>query len=539
MVNLITKLSFYQSGFNKLLVDYYNNDSFLLNYAAFKPNFLSFESAIKQRQTIGIDRKLLSEILIHQYEATVFTEDWRATKTYQNIKALNDENTFTVTTGHQLNIVTGPLYFIYKILSVVKQAEMLKKQFPKFNFVPVYWMATEDHDLDEINHVNLQGKRINWQTSQSGSVGRMTTDGMDSVIEELKRNLENNNHINALLQIVETAYLKNHHQAEAMRSLVQALFGDMGVVVCNADDVQLKKKAIALFEDDLINHTAYKSFETLKQFEQQYGLQIHAREVNLFYLTNQSRKRIVKAHDHYKVLDSDISFSTDEILEELRKYSERFSPNVLLRPLYQELILPNLAYTGGPAEVHYWLQLKPLFNELKIFYPMVLLRNSLMLVEKEEEAIWNSYKLKWEELFLPDEEIVNIAVSRKYKDETSLKNDMIKAKEIYDELLRRFKDMDPTLEKHVLAEWRRLEKRLIASEKKLIKALKNRKSKELVTLRQLLNGLKPSGTLQERYDNIFQYLSKYGLHFLSDIYQHIEPIPTTFNVYSINGVDEN
>ena len=525
-----TSIPFADAGYSALITDYLNNNIFLKEYASFQYDESGFKEALQKRVKYKANRDRLCEVLEQQYSETIFQTDWKTDKSYSAIKSLKEENTFTVTTGHQLNIFTGPLYFIYKILTVIKQAEFLAQRNPGYKFVPVYWMASEDHDLAEVNHIDIETSKIEWQTNQKGAVGRMTTEGMYSVVEALKNQLNKNDNFQELATILDTAYLKNATQANAIRSLVHSLFSKYGLVIIDADDKRFKQQAIKLFEDDLFNNTSFNCFKNLSDFEKAYGLQIHAREINLFYLVNGDRSRIIKNGERFEVADSGLSFSSDELKKHINAYPERFSPNVVLRPLYQEIILPNIAYTGGPAEVHYWLQLKSIFDKLKVFYPMVVLRNGMMVVNADQATVLNESALEWKDLFHPTEQVVNIALKSKYGEELSLKEEKDTLQRSYEEMEQRFKAIDITLEKHVKAEWRRTEKRLMASEKKLLRAFKKKQVDETCKIRNTVKQLFPNGKLQERKENVFPYLSKYGLQFIDDLYKICEPLPTNFKI---------
>ncbi len=525
-----TSIPFTEAGYSTLISDYLSNCNFLKDFRAFSYDEAGFREALQKRLKYKINRDRLCEVLKHQYSETVFHEDWKTSKSFTAISSLKDEHTFTVTTGHQLNIFTGPLYFIYKILTVIKQAEFLTKENPGCNFVPVYWMASEDHDLAEVNHISVEELKIEWPTKQQGAVGRMTTEGMSAVVEALKNQLHKNTYFQELAKILDTSYLKNTTQANAIRSLVHSLFSKYGLVIVDADDKRFKQQAIKLFEDDLFNNTSFNSFKSLTSFEKQYGLQIHAREINLFYLTTEKRSRIIKKDERFEVIDSGLSFTCDDLKKHLSEYPERFSPNVVLRPLYQELILPNLAYTGGPAEVHYWLQLKPIFDKLNIFYPMLVLRNGMLVVNSDQAKVLQEAELLWKDLFHPTEQVVNKALKNKHSQELNLSNEREAIHQSYEELIKRFKSIDVTLEKHVRAEWRRTEKRLMASEKKLLRAFKKKQVDETRKIRNAVEQLFPKGKLQERTENVFPYLSLFGLSFIEDLYSVCNPLPKDFKI---------
>ena len=244
-----------------------------------------------------------------------------------SINSLSNSKTFTVTTGHQLNIFTGPLYFIYKIVTVINACKTLKQAYPDYNFVPVYWMACEDHDFEEINHFFFEGNKLEWETDQKGAVGRFDPSKLKNIAERLPSGAE----------FFKDAYSQGT-LGDAARTYVNHLFGEEGLVVVDGDNPELKALFSHVIEDDLFIHSAAdKVSNTSSALESLgYKTQVYAREVNFFYLEDGVRERIEKTEDGFVVLDTDIRLSNDEMRKLIQEHPERFSPNVILRPLYQE-----------------------------------------------------------------------------------------------------------------------------------------------------------------------------------------------------------
>jgi len=232
-------ITYQNSGyFSKLINDYLNeNDTLRTLYNRF-PTIENFGLQIeeKQRQFPLKNRIALKEQLQQQYQNFSISDS-----TQLNINLLEKENTFTVTTGHQLNLFTGPIYFIYKIVATIKLCKQLKAAYPDFNFVPVYWMATEDHDFEEINHFIYKGKKISWNKNSKGPVGRLTNEGLDKVFEEFSNMLPSSLAANDLQKLFTVAYLQHDNLAEATRFLVNELFKNYGLVIVDGDDKKLKE----------------------------------------------------------------------------------------------------------------------------------------------------------------------------------------------------------------------------------------------------------------------------------------------------------
>ncbi len=522
--------------FSKLIADYINGNDFLRSLSAFDLQMQSFDKAIAERKKFKVNRNLLANELLIQYQSTVFanelTEDDSVLK---NLLLLRAENTFTVTTGHQLNIFTGPLYFVYKILSAVKLCEELKKKYADHNFVPVYWMATEDHDYDEIKSVFVNGKNIVWDTNQSGAVGRFQTTTFKKATEEFCDSIFDGTDAQLLKEMIRTAYLKNNNLANAMRSLVHSLMGRYGLVVMDADSAAFKKQAIDLFKQELETEFSFHTHEqSTQKLADTYGLQVHPRDINLFYLKDGLRERIIKGKDGYQVHHADIHFTKEQLIKELETYPERFSPNVILRPLYQETILPNIAYVGGPAEVHYWLQLKNVFETAQVYYPMVLLRNCLLMVSKESRAVMQKAGIEVVHIFKPADELLKAYVKASYRNELNMEQEQHHAKLLFEKIKQRVTAVDPTLERHADAEAVKFFKRLKATEEKMLRAIKRKEDVQATRIEKFKQQLFPGNGMQERKENIFPYLSEHGLTLLDDLKNAMQPLAKEFLVLQFN-----
>ena len=257
-------------------------------------------------------------------------------------------------------ILLGPLYFIYKIISTINLVNSLKSQYPSYNFIPVFWLASEDHDFDEISSINLFNKKVLWKTNQKGSVGRMKLDDFDLVLDKLDDLMCNDKNYQFLREIFRNSYNKKNNLSEATRFLINQLFGSYGLLVIDGDDKKLKRKLIDVIDKDINENHFYKIIsKTNKKIQKLYHKQAFVRPVNFFDISNNNRMRIENKIDKQKISNS----------------PENYSPNVLLRPIYQEMILPNIAYVGGSGEISYWLQLRDVFSELFLSMPIIVLRN--------------------------------------------------------------------------------------------------------------------------------------------------------------------
>lgn len=518
---LLSKISFEQTNsFSRFFLDYIQGKEDLKAFHNGLPSTENLLAQIDKRNFPEAHRSVLNEVLVEQYEKTEKSEKLEA-----NLEALKSGNTYTITTGHQLNIFTGPLYFIYKIVTVIRACEELKKLRPDCEFVPVYWMASEDHDFEEISYFRYGGKKFEWQTDQTGAVGRFETKSIKHIFDEFL----------GLPEFFRTAYLKHKTLAEAVRYYVNHLFGAHGLVVIDADDSRLKKLFQPVIESDIFEHIPQqKATEATEKLEGLgYGTQVHPREINFFYLKDNLRNRLVEEDGKYAVLDTDIVFSKEEINAEIENHPERFSPNVVLRPLYQEFLLPNLAYVGGPSELVYWLQLKGVFDTFETTFPLLMPRNFAGVVDHTILRKIDQLGLSFEELFKNDQELVNEKVVEQSSYSLDLDEEKKRIQGIFKDAHEQAEKIDTTLEKLIWAEHRKAEKSLEKIEKKLLKA--ERRNQEVLANRiyAIKETLFPGGTPQERKDNFLNFYLN-DPNFIARCMEAFDPFDYRFHLISAN-----
>lgn len=355
-------------------------------------NFLSIEKAIKAKEQFNQDnRETLTNELLLQYELI----DNVSKKTITQIELLRQNNTFTVCTGQQLHPFLGPALVFYKIIDTIKTAQHLKTLYPDKNFVPIFWMAGEDHDFEEVKTVQLYGKKFEWKTEQKGGLGRFRTTELSDLIEEIRNNVNLNETQLQTLEYFKTVYATSNNFANATAKIINKLFGEYGIIAIDTDKPALKNLFKEVIKDDIFKQNNFKGFNSFseKLKEHKFSLQLSARPINFFYLDNQFRERIEQNGDSFNIINSEKSFTADELNTEIDQYPEKFSPNAVLRPLYQETILPNVAYIGGNAEINYWLQLKEVFEINKTSSPFLKLRFSSWLVNKSVQDWLNKNNL--------------------------------------------------------------------------------------------------------------------------------------------------
>jgi bacillithiol biosynthesis cysteine-adding enzyme BshC len=517
-----------QTGyFSKIVTDYLSQHTSLKQFYQHPVNLQGIKDAIDQRKNFFTNRKLLVDQLENQY-SNIETSD----KVKSNISELINENTFTICTAHQPNIFTGHLYFIYKIMHVIKLADTLKHELPGNNFVPVFYIGSEDADLEELGEVTINNENYNWNTKQKGAVGRMLVDdALLAILSKIKGQLGVEDHGKEIINMVQECYVKGRTIQEACFNLVNKLFAAYGLIVLLPDNIELKKEMLPVFEDDIFGNVPSGIVtETSKQLAEHYQVQAHPREINLFYLKDDIRNRIVLEKNIYKIKDTNINFTKEELENELKQHPERFSPNVILRALYQETILPNILFVGGGGELAYWLELKDLFKHYKVAYPVLILRNSFVLISENIEGLIKKISLTYPDIFTSENELVKKYVLKNTSHNLSLEKEKQTIGYVYEEMKVSIDKIDNTLVAHVEALRSRLLKTLDKLETKLLRAEKLKFESQQRQIEKMRNTLFPNNELQERVENFMPFYARWGNDFIKVIYDNSLSLQQEFGI---------
>jgi bacillithiol biosynthesis cysteine-adding enzyme BshC len=528
------------NGFSGLLKAYLSSDPSLKALYGAEPSLQGFDGFLKQVSFEDLDRNLLADCLLRQYEESGVTA---GPLTLSNIASLRKKSTYTVCTGHQLCLFTGPLYFIYKIISTVNLAEALHNAHPELDFVPVYWMATEDHDFEEINHVQLFGKKYSWEkslaqgsTEASMPAGNINTSSLEVMLAEVEAVFGSSVHAPRLKELITSAYGSGRNMASATRSFTQSLLDVYGLVILDGNDTRLKAKFSPFIREELVSMPNYPLVQDGIEALAKAGFQsqVNPREINLFYMRDDLRARIEKTNgvDEYKVLGTDIHFSQAEILAELESHPERFSPNVVMRPLYQQVILPNVAYVGGPGELAYWLEFKKMFDRNKVVFPVLMPRNFVLWLDSASASRMDKLGMSIPELSGQLADIEKNYVSTRMNGEMRLEEEAEKLKELFSFIIAKVSQADPTLKAAGDAELQKALGGLKNLEAKLTRAEKMKHETALNQLRGLKEKLFPGGNLQERVDNFMPLYLKHGPSFLSTLKAQLNPFEKSLIVLS-------
>lgn len=516
--------------FSKLVTDYIGNDPNVQPFYSLAPTTDGLAKAIAERGKYPVNRKALVAALNKQYEQLN-----KEPKTEENIALLAQENTFTVCTAHQPNLLTGYLYFIYKILHAIKLADELKSAYPDKHFVPVYYMGSEDNDLEELGTFRFRGNKYVWDgNGQKGAVGRMDTASLKPLLNEVFKLFgPPGKNYNELKEMLTNAYLKHKTVGKATQYLANELFGRYGLVALDPDEAELKATFIPVMEDELMHQNSNPVIN--KQIEllgEHYKIQAHPREINLFYLNDQLRERIERKGEIWEVLNTEIKFTKAEIPDELKQHPERFSPNVMLRGLYQETILPNVAFIGGGAEVAYWLQLKTLFAYYNVFYPTIHLRQSVQWINNAQSQLIKQLELSIPEIFKPEQQLIRELISKHSGNEWRTDGEIAEIENIFQNLKQKATSLDPTLKPAAEAAITKMKHQLVEMEKKMLRAEKRKNEVQMARIERLKKAVFPNNGLQERIENFTEYYLEYGSSFFDTIMKGMEPLRREFLIIS-------
>ncbi|WP_339662790.1 bacillithiol biosynthesis cysteine-adding enzyme BshC [uncultured Polaribacter sp.] len=528
----VTQIPFQKTGFfSKTMHDYLEKNKNIQPFFNNFPDISGFHNQIEEKQKSYRlqSRLILVDALKSQYKSFEISE-----KTNENIALLKKQNTFTITTGHQLNLFTGPLYFLYKIISTINLSEELSEKFPEQNFVPMYWMATEDHDFDEINYFNFDGKKVLWNRKDGGAVGRFSTEGLQDVFDVFSNHLGNSKNAQFLKNLFEDAYLKHHNLADATRFIANKLFGEFGLVIIDGDDASLKQLFNPFVKEELEHQISFTEVsKTIVELEKNYKIQVNPREINLFYLGDDFRERIIFEDNLYKVNNTNITFTKAQILAEVDENPKAFSPNVIMRPLYQEVILPNLCYIGGGGEMAYWFELKAYFEKVNIPFPILLLRNSVQIVSEKQSLKLEKLEISSEEIFLNQYDLISKKVIENSEIKTNFKEKITFLQKQFADLKEVAKKTDVSFENAVNAQERKQIKGLENLEKRLLKAEKRRQQDLVDRITTIQNELLPNQSLEERQRNFSEYYLEFGVNYIKALKGALKPLQLEFTLLEI------
>lgn len=520
--------STYKPSLPPLIVDYLNEKEVLEPFYSFSPSIDGLSKAATQRKAFPVNR----EVLVQQLKLQSEKSKYASALTLEQIERLRSEDVFTITTGHQLCVYGGPMFFIYKILSAIKTCELLKES--DVQAVPVYWMASEDHDFEEINHIFYHAQKASWDIDAKGPVGRLKLDGLEAFKKELIALMGNDPLKADTLVKMDEIFHASKTLAAAIRDFVYWLFADHGIIVIDADTRELKSLFAGVVRKELEDSVSFSAVNdsTEKLVELGFAGQVTPREINLFWMQEGYRERIEKTNSGYQTVDGLNAWSSAEMLQQLDENPECFSPNVVLRPVYQEVLLPNLAYIGGPGELSYWLQLKEVFDRYGVFYPAILLRDMAVILDVKSAKRMQQLGISIEDINSPFNDLFTSLVRRNGSHEHLVEDKSVDIEKRLSDLAQAIGEFDPSLQRSAETEKARILKRLEVLQKKILRS--DRKNNEVIErrLHEVYRDIKPLNTPQERIENFLRFTSYKGKEeFLEALLSEFNPFDSTTKVF--------
>lgn len=521
-------------GNQNLFLDYIYEFENVQEY--YKHNFRNKDSYVNLFKSISASRKdkqhNLSAIIKNQYSSLQSISN----KTVRNIELIDKEKTITVVTGQQLGILGGPLYTIYKIITAIRLANQLTERYDEFKFVPVFWLEGDDHDFNEVRSINLfdnENQVINIGYKEEiddddakQSIGKINFDeALNEFFSKYESSLRDSDFKNELLIKLKECYQVGKSFKQSFKELIYWLFDEYGLVIFDPQDVEVKSLLKPIFKkevNDFAIHTQ-KLIQVSAKLEELYHAQVKVKPVNLFYHTDEGRYSVEPVEGVFKLRRKRKQFTSEEILAEIENSPERFSPNVLLRPICQDFLFPTGFYIGGPSEIAYFAQVTPLYDFYNIVSPIIFPRSSATILEKNVASGLDKYDLSMNDIFLGLDGLKEKVIAS--LSENNIEIAFEEASKEIELTFDKIKENLFAIDKTLVDSSGRYKDRIMSSIAELkSKATKAQETKHETTIRQLTrlsNLLYPLGNLQEREINFTYFYNKYGKDFIRKVYDDI------------------
>lgn len=477
-------------------------------------------------------RNELSAIINNQYKS--FDP---SSKTLKNISLLKNKETIAVVTGQQLGILGGPLYTFYKTITAIKLCSHLSERYDNYHFVPVFWLEGDDHDFDEVRSINVLNDnneliKISYndgateEEQNRGSIGYLKfKETIGQFLKDFENQLRNTEFKNSIMENLKIFYREGKTFKEPFKELLFWLFDQYGLIIFDTQDVKVKELLKPIFKkeiNDFRNHTE-KLVNISANLEELYHAQVKIRPINLFYNYDEGRYVIEPIENEFRLKGKRKKFALEELINLIETEPEKFSPNVLLRPICQDFLFPTGFYIGGPSEVAYFAQILPLYEFYNIDPAIIYPRSSVTILEKTIKSVLKKYELSVTDIFTDPNKLKNQIinnVSDKNLDEIfkETKNQIDIA---FDNLKAKLFELDKTMG-DVTSKYRI--KVLGYIDELNGKAVEAQKKRYEITLRQIDKvsaNLFPDMNLQERELSFFHYANKYGVDVLKKILEEL------------------
>jgi len=520
-------------GFSNLFLDYITEFENVSKY--YKRNIHSpsdytslFASLSKKDRALTAET---CEIIKKQYSSYSPSK-----KTIHNIELLKSNNTFAVVTGQQLGIFGGPLYTFFKTISAIKLCAHLKESYQEYNFVPVFWLESEDHDFYEVSSTSVLGKEnqlvtLEYKDGLEEEVNRgpvsknVFNEDISNVIASLKENLRDTEFKKGVMEYIDKIYRKDRTFLQSFFELLFGIFDEYGLVILDPSDEAIKHLLKPVFKKELQNFRTHTNIlvERSAELDDVYHAQVKVKPINLFMIEDNERLSVEPFENDFKLKGKRKKFTFEEIMAVAEEKPEKFSPNVLLRPICQDYLLPTACYVAGPGEISYFAQLMPLYDLYDVIAPMIYPRASATIIEKGVNNIFEKFSLSITDFLIEENSVFNKVMNSlsEIKLESIFKDSGKDIELLFDNLRTYLFNIDKTLVDLTL----KTQDRVLQSLEQLkTKAADAEKKKHDTVFRQLAkvsNILYPNQNLQEREINFLYFVNKYGFDFLKDLFNEL------------------
>ncbi len=482
-----------------------------------------------------LNRPVLADVLQKQNRAFGNTN-----KTAEQIERLRDTRTVAVVTGQQMGLFGGPLYTLYKAMGTVKLCELYQKRFHEFQFVPVFWMELEDHDFEEIRSIQLinaenEIRLLSYSGTDPENKDKCPinaigiSEDIGRLMQEVRAVLQTTDFTQEILAPLESAYQSGKSVSGAFGQWMAFLMGKYGLILMDPSDSAFKKMAGPVFQKELENtETIHERLKAQSGAVKAAGYepQVDIEPTNLFMRDSGGVRHVLNKNgfNKFKIKSEDAKSHRAELLRLAETEPARYIPNVVLRPIVQDYLLPTFAYVGGPSEIAYFAQFKPIYEFFGIPEPLVVPRPFVTVLEKKIKKALDKYGLTIEEVFAKQESVVHEIASR--NSDRSMTGEWEKLmgdiKNRFSQFEKDLISVDASLKGASETALDKIEKAVKVLSDKTAEAEKRRNELTHSQLGKAVRHLFPNGQFQEREINALYYLNKYGLGFLDAVYENMD-----------------
>lgn len=521
-------------GVTRLFIDYVYNFKNVQKFYNYDFNdFGNLNSLIESVLKSYKNRKEIVEILERQ---NFYYGNFNAKEKFE---LLSKDNTLVVVTGQQVGLMSGPLYTIYKIITAIKLSNFLSEKFPNFNFVPVFYLESEDHDFFEANHVKIFNQsnelvKIEFNPEDNprenyGPVGEVKfNERFEVVLKRLEEELQDSEFKSDVMNFVRLTYKEGSNFAESFAKFVGGLFKNHGLILLNPNDAELKKFLVPIFEREIDEHPKLSNLivDVSAELEEKYHAQVKPRAINLFLFYRGGRYPIEPAEEKgmFRLKGARFKFSKGELKHILETNPQAVSPNVILRPICQDALLPTIFYVAGPSEIAYFAQLKPAYIYFGLPMPVIFPRISATLVEPKVRKILEKYNVKLEEIFSDFSSVMKkISVMNS---DVDIEGFFKAVKSRIEFLLGEVKDfvlgVEPSLGGAIDNSASKILYHINSIYEKTVSANQRKNETILRQIEKIKINLFPENEVQERVLNIVYFLNKYGFGLIDRLFSELE-----------------